>query len=242
MCAARKWGCESVVSCPSSVVRKKDSVGVFGNGRGTLHSDFAWCLAGAAVALEARSARGNRPRRAIAAGAARRHAAALHESFCARHLAAAGRAVWLVRATGAERLQLLQRPDGPPLLVDLGWVPTEGTAPPAATGSATVEGYARAPEHPHWFSPDNDPAAHRFYTLDPAVIGAALRQGNVAPFTLVAMGRPTDTPPIPATALPRPPNNHLQYALTWFGLAAALVGVFVVWVRESRESGKAVLF
>lgn len=143
---------------------------------------------------------------------------------------------------GAERLQLLQRPDGPPLLVDLGWVPTEGTAPPAATGSATVEGYARAPEHPHWFSPDNDPAAHRFYTLDPAVIGAALRQGNVAPFTLVAMGRPTDTPPIPATALPRPPNNHLQYALTWFGLAAALVGVFVVWVRESRESGKAVLF
>ena len=31
--------------------------------------------------------------------------------------------------------------------------------------------------------------------------------------------------PVPATALPRPPNNHLQYAFTWFGLAAALVGV-----------------
>jgi surfeit locus 1 family protein len=137
---------------------------------------------------------------------------------------------------GADRLQLLQRPDGPPVLVDLGWVPTEGTPPPAAAGATTVVGYARAPDHPHWFSPDNDPAAHRFYTLDPAVIGAALQQGNVAPFTLVAMGKPTDTPPMPATTLPRPPNNHLQYALTWFGLAAALVGVFVMWAKEGRSS------
>jgi len=135
---------------------------------------------------------------------------------------------------GADRLQMLQRPDGPPLVVDLGWVPTEGTPPPIATGAATVEGYARAPEHPHWFSPDDDRSAHRFYTLDPAVIGAAMGQRRVAPFTLVAMGKPTDTPPIPATALPRPPNNHLQYAFTWFGLAAALVGVFAMWVKEGR--------
>ncbi len=132
---------------------------------------------------------------------------------------------------GADRLQVLDRPQGP-LLVDLGWVPTEGGAPPVSVGPATVEGYVRLPEHPNWFSPDDDTAAHRFFTLDPAVIGAALGAKAVAPFTLVAVGTPTDTPPIPATALPRPPNNHLQYAFTWFGLAAALVAVFVAWVRK----------
>jgi surfeit locus 1 family protein len=27
------------------------------------------------------------------------------------------------------------------------------------------------------------------------------------------------------------PNDHLQYAITWFGLAAALAGVFDAWQR-----------
>jgi len=141
---------------------------------------------------------------------------------------------------GADRLQLLDRPDGPPVLIDLGWVPTEGTAPPVATGPIRVEGYARDPEHPRWYSPDDDPATHRFYTLDPFVIAAALGQKSVAPFILVAMGPATEMPPIPATALPRPPNNHLQYAFTWFGLAAALVGVFIAWVRGKKK--EALLF
>jgi surfeit locus 1 family protein len=132
---------------------------------------------------------------------------------------------------GADRLQVLDRPDGPPVLVDLGWVPTEGLAPPVATGPVRVEGYARDPEHPRWFSAEDDPSAHRFYTLDPAVIAASLGRTPVAPFTLVAMGPATDRPPIPATALPRPPNNHLQYAFTWFGLAASLVAVFIAWTR-----------
>jgi surfeit locus 1 family protein len=143
-------------------------------------------------------------------------------------------------AMGADRLQVLDRPDGPPVLVDLGWVPTEGAAPPVATGPVRIEGYARDPEHPRWFSPDDDPAMHRFYTLDPAAIAASLGQKSVAPFTLVAMGPATDTPPVPATAFPRPPNNHLQYAFTWFGLAAALVGVFVAWMRSKKT--EALLF
>ena len=51
---------------------------------------------------------------------------------------------------------------------------------------------------------------------------------------------PTGLPerPEPPGGLPRPgrirpnlPNNHLQYALTWYGLALVLVVVFGVWVR-----------
>ena len=40
--------------------------------------------------------------------------------------------------------------------------------------------------------------------------------------------------PIPAEHLPRPPNNHLQYAITWYGLAVALLVIFIVWARKAR--------
>jgi surfeit locus 1 family protein len=38
--------------------------------------------------------------------------------------------------------------------------------------------------------------------------------------------------PAPATAMPRPPNDHLQYAITWFGLAATLLVIFVIHARK----------
>ena len=48
--------------------------------------------------------------------------------------------------------------------------------------------------------------------------------------------------PVPPGGLPQPgklvvtlPDNHLQYALTWYGLAAVLVGVFVAWAFSSRK-------
>jgi surfeit locus 1 family protein len=138
---------------------------------------------------------------------------------------------------GAQLLALLTRPGEPDIVVDLGWVPTGDGAPdplaPRATATpATVVGYVRPAEHPSWLSAADDPAARRFYTLDPRAIGAALGVRNVAPFTLVALGAPASPDaPVPAENLPRPPNNHLQYAFTWFGLAGALMAVFVAWVR-----------
>ena len=57
---------------------------------------------------------------------------------------------------------------------------------------------------------------------------------DLAPFTLVAMGRPaTEAFPAPAENLPRPPNNHLAYVVTWYGLALALIIIFAVWSRKS---------
>ena len=142
---------------------------------------------------------------------------------------AAGRA-----RIGAHLLQVLDRGAGEaPVLVDRGWVAIPGPVP-VATGPAEVVGYARPPETPNWLSADDDLDGKHFYTLNPAVIGAALGAADVAPFTLVALGKPVGEGPVPAEALPRPPNNHLQYAFTWFGLAGSLVGVFVVWVRGKR--------
>jgi surfeit locus 1 family protein len=131
---------------------------------------------------------------------------------------------------GAQLIVPLMRKDAPPLLVDRGWVPLTRPRPigmPA--GEVTVDGYVRPADRPGPFSAHDDVAMRRFYTLDPAAIGAALGL-KVEPFTLVVLGEPPpDLFPDPARHLPRPPNDHLSYAITWFGLALALAVIFTVW-------------
>jgi surfeit locus 1 family protein len=137
-------------------------------------------------------------------------------------------------APGVQLLMPLERAAGPPVLVDLGWVADHAPLPPLPTGdSVTITGYVRPPEHVGWFAATDDAGLHRFYTLDPAVIGMHLGLPTMAPFTVIALGPPPAAPdaPIPAEHLPRPPNNHLQYVITWYGLAAALLVIFAVYVR-----------
>ena len=86
-------------------------------------------------------------------------------------------------------------------------------------------GYVRPADRAGWFSASDNPATRRFYTLDPAAIGAALGLDREAPFTVVALGPPNELP-APAQDLPRPPNDHFSYALTWFSLSVCLVLVF----------------
>jgi len=135
---------------------------------------------------------------------------------------------------GADLLVPLIRPSDRPLLLDLGWVPAHPTEPlvlPA--GEVSVVGYVRPAERPGLFSLTDDVAGHHFYTLDPARIGPALGLPDLAPLTVVALGpQSVGGYRVPAREMPRPPNNHLSYALTWFGLAAALVSVFGLWATK----------
>ena len=136
---------------------------------------------------------------------------------------------------GAYLLEPLRRDGAPPVLVDRGWVPLNVATKVANTpGPVTVSGYVHAADTPGWFSAHDDVPGRHFYTLDPPAIGTALGLDRVAPFVLVALGPPpAEGLPIPATHLPRPPNNHLEYALTWYGLAAALLVIFTIWARKA---------
>jgi surfeit locus 1 family protein len=135
---------------------------------------------------------------------------------------------------GAQLVVPLQRPGEADVLVDLGWVPTGPGHPiPVISGHAVVQGFVHPAETPGWLSAKDDTAGRHFYTLDPQAIGAALGLARVAPFTLVAMGPPPPGGvPIPARHLPRPPNNHLSYAFTWYGLAVTLLVIFAIYVRK----------
>lgn len=140
---------------------------------------------------------------------------------------------------GGRQLGVLRREGAVPVLVDRGWVPVASMSAsadivqPVPAGPVVVEGYVRPADQPGMFTPDDDVVRSRFYTLDPRAIGPALGVDAIAPFVLVAMGPPPPQGyPEPASALPRPPNNHLVYAATWYGLAVVLLAIFVLYARK----------
>jgi surfeit locus 1 family protein len=151
-------------------------------------------------------------------------------------------------AMGAQLIEPLREADGELILVDRGWVPLSRSGPldqpmgEAPGGMVTVSGYVRPGDTQHWFSAADDPPSRRFFTLDPHAIGMAIGHPEVRPFVLVvlAAGGATGTVvehwPDPARHLPRPPNNHLSYVITWYGLAVALLAVFSIWARKGLRA------
>jgi surfeit locus 1 family protein len=143
---------------------------------------------------------------------------------------------------GAQLIEPMRETGGNVILIDRGWVPLSRPGPiDQPAGTVTVSGYVRFDDQVHWFSARDDVAARHFFTLDSKTIGDAVGQLEVRPFVLVALASAPDTIPAadhwpdPAKHLPRPPNSHLSYAITWYGLALALLAIFVVWAkRESR--------
>ena len=122
----------------------------------------------------------------------------------------------------------LRLPSGAVVIVNRGFVPQERTDPASRAagqiaGPVTLTGLMREPESRNGFTPADDPAHRLWYTRDPASIAAALGLERVAPFTIDEdrTAVPGGLPQAGETVLDIP-NNHLSYALTWFGLAVGL--------------------
>lgn len=120
---------------------------------------------------------------------------------------------------------------GPTIFVNRGFVPQDqkGTesAPPA--GVVAIEGPLRAPESGSWLTPDADPQERLFFARDPSAIAAAMGiEGPVSPFFIDLGASATPPSGLPQAGETRTvfPNSHLEYALTWYGLAAGLAAVF----------------
>ncbi len=134
--------------------------------------------------------------------------------------------------------------DGGIVVVNRGFVPQElkdsSTRTEGQTfGTVRIAGILRAPEQANYFTPANDPAKKAWYRREPADIVRAFNLTGVAPFMLDATGeyRPHMLPQPNETKIVFT-NNHLGYALTWYGLACTLLGVFsaFAWqrIRASR--------
>lgn len=137
----------------------------------------------------------------------------------------------------------LQLADGRYLFVNRGFVPFENKEPEMRmqgqlTDQQTVTGLARAklPGKPSSLVPDNDVAKNIFYWKDLDVMASSvdLDKASVVPFFVDADSTPNPKGfPIGGVTQVDLPNDHLQYAFTWYGLAAVLVVVVTIsWFRR----------
>jgi surfeit locus 1 family protein len=139
--------------------------------------------------------------------------------------------------------------DGRIVLIDRGFVPDSLKHPQSRPGSlnhAEIElpGLLRRPGKASFFTPSNNPDRNTWHWLDVPAIFASLKNlpaGERSEFVVVAL------PSASAYAWPRPmppdptaiPNNHLQYALTWFALALILALMTFLFVRKELRHGNA---
>ncbi|QRE76037.1 SURF1 family protein [Methylobacterium aquaticum] len=139
----------------------------------------------------------------------------------------------------------LRLDDGRVVLVNRGFVPTElkdvaRRAAGQVEGETTVTGMLRQSEARALFVPAPNPQTGEWFNRDVAGIAAAKGLAGVAPYLIEADATPNPGGwPKGGQLRADLPNNHLQYAFTWFGLALCLVGVFVAFTLR-RLRGEAV--
>jgi surfeit locus 1 family protein len=138
----------------------------------------------------------------------------------------------------------LRLADGSRIFVNRGFVP-ERLRDPATraagqtNGDVTVAGVLRWPEDRNMFTPADEPARRVWYTRDPVSMARALNLPDAAPFSIDADATTDQSQPLHGGAtVVALRNDHLSYAVTWFGLAATLVGVFGVfaWRRLKLQN------
>ena len=99
-----------------------------------------------------------------------------------------------------------------------------------------LTGYIRFPEAAGMLTPPENLGKRLWFTRDHLAMARALGWNTVAPFYIDL------EQPVPESGIPKPgplevhlKDDHLQYAITWFGLAGAVVIAFAVWLRAQRR-------
>lgn len=134
--------------------------------------------------------------------------------------------------------------DGRRILVNRGWVPVDrrerGTRPDGLVeGEVTLEGIVRLGgwRGADWLRPANDPQANEWLWMDLARMArhAGLENAVTDVYIDVAAGQTPGTYPIGGQTRVNLRNDHLEYALTWFALALALLVIYVLFHLHGRE-------
>jgi cytochrome oxidase assembly protein ShyY1 len=100
-----------------------------------------------------------------------------------------------------------------------------------------LTGYIRFPEQAGWFTPHEDTAKRLWFLRDHVAMAHLLGWGTVAPFYIDLES------PVPPSGVPKPgplavhlKDDHMQYAITWFGLALVVAAGFGFWLVSQRRS------
>src|SRR6202022_3060394 len=141
-------------------------------------------------------------------------------------------------------------PGGEIVVINMGFVQNtmqdrgqqdRAVAPLVTNAPVMLSGYIRFPEAAGTLTPPENLAKRLWFTRDHLAMARALGWGGdgraVAPFYIDL------EQPVPSSGIPKPgplevhlKDDHLQYAITWFGLAGAVVIAFGVWLRAQRRA------
>jgi cytochrome oxidase assembly protein ShyY1 len=144
-----------------------------------------------------------------------------------------------VSGTGVWMFAPVTLAGGDTVAVNRGFVANgQDYAPQYGNDPVALTGYIRFPEAPSWLTPHADRGKRLWFVRDHRAMALALGWADlhrVAPFYIDLEG------PVPPGGVPKPgplqvslKNDHLQYAITWFLLAAAVSIAFAFWLRGQR--------
>lgn len=131
---------------------------------------------------------------------------------------------------------------GGTVLVDRGWVPIEKKSPESRVqgqlaGDLSLDGVVRLSQHQAFMQPDNEPDKNVWFFLDLPAMTAKV--GLPARSDIYVEAGPGEIPggyPLGGQTRINLPNDHLQYAITWALLAAALIVIYVIYhLRPQQE-------
>ena len=125
--------------------------------------------------------------------------------------------------------------NGPPVLVNLGWVAdNEATQIPDLT-PRRLTGHFREIEDKGHFTPANRPQQNLWHSINLSQLQSYFDVNQDFYPLVFYVEQPAIGNIIPFDGLPMPRNKHQQYAIFWFfmaGLLPLLVGLFIVRHRQ----------
>lgn len=134
------------------------------------------------------------------------------------------------------------------LMVNRGFVPGANKKLDSRPGSEAprqdtrLVGLVRRAPKANSFTPDNNLQRNEWYLRDPTAIGRHLgvEDADLAPYSLDLIADMTPPGGLPQAGETRMnyANSHLQYAVTWYGLALTLIGVYIAFMWSRLRAGR----
>lgn len=117
------------------------------------------------------------------------------------------------------------------VMVDRGFLPVDATPPQAISDAVTVIGNLQWPQETDKFTPTPDTEKNIWFARDVDAMAAALKTQPILIVARDIAGHSGDVTPLPVDTA-RIPNDHLQYAITWFSLAVIWLAMSVYFLRR----------
>ncbi len=138
------------------------------------------------------------------------------------------------RGAGYRIIAPFQTDDGRRILLDRGFVPVDQRDATRTTGLAAIDGNLHWPDDRNSSTPDNDVTGNTWFARDITAMAEVLQTEPIlviarqeSPADKAVSPLPVDTSGIP--------NDHLQYAITWFSLAGVWLIMTAFWIRRQLK-------